>query len=207
MGDFITVEDVESLLQQTIPPEKLDYFNTVVEFVEQAIRNYTGQHLSFVANDNVFVDSQGSSRLFLPQIPIISVANVWQYDQLIDPGHYIADKAAGILHKSNGAWRRGKFVVNVEYSHGYINIPADIKMVAARSAARQYQAGLRSSANDGVLGVASKSLGDYAVSYGSENSADEGQLGVTSAVPLLRSEQQILNKYKNSQFYVFVQQW
>ena len=68
---------------------------------------------------------------------------------------------------------------------------------AARAAARAYQAGLRAAEVEGVPGVASKSLGDYSVSYAGEGGgAGESVLGASAAPILLRSEKELLNRYR-----------
>jgi hypothetical protein len=48
------------------------------------------------------------------------------------------------------------------------------------------------------MGIASLSLGDYAVSYGSEagGGIGEGVMGVSAARVLLLSEKDILNRYR-----------
>ena len=64
-----------------------------------------------------------------------------------------------------------------------------------RAAARAYQAGLRAAEVDGVPGVSSTGLGDYSVAFGGD-SGQEGVLGASAAPILLRSERQMLNRYR-----------
>jgi len=67
-----------------------------------------------------------------------------------------------------------------------------------RSASRVYQAGLRAKEINGVTGVQSTSLGDYSVSFGSEQGGGvgEGVMGASAARGLLLSEKDILDKYR-----------
>jgi len=66
--------------------------------------------------------------------------------------------------------------------------------VCTRAAARAYQAGLRSADADGIPGVASKSLGDFSVSFAGEGA--EGVMGASAARMLLLSEKDILDRYR-----------
>jgi hypothetical protein len=70
--------------------------------------------------------------------------------------------------------------------------------VCVRAASRGYQAGLRAADSEGVLGVASKALGDFSVSYASEagGGAGEGVMGASAARMLLLSEKDMLNRYR-----------
>jgi hypothetical protein len=58
-----------------------------------------------------------------------------------------------------------------------------------------YQAGLRAAETAGVPGVVSKSLGDFAVTFGGE-SVVEGTMGASGARMLLLSEKDLLNRYR-----------
>ena len=89
-------------------------------------------------------------------------------------------------------------IIQIAYSHGYAVIPDDIVAVCVRAASRAYQAGLKSADGEGVPGIASKSLGDFSVSYQSEGGGGmgEGVMGASAARLLLLSEKDILDNYR-----------
>jgi hypothetical protein len=70
--------------------------------------------------------------------------------------------------------------------------------VCTRAAARAYQAGLKAADADGIPGVASKSLGDFSVSFTGEagGGVSEGVMGASASRMLLLSEKDMLDRYR-----------
>ena len=195
---FCTVDDVSELLQIEI--SDLASNQSCVRAIEEAtevIKNYCHQEIERVS-ETITIDCAGGTRIHLPELPVTAVTKV-----VVDGVELTASVdyklgQHGILYRVNGYWPVGIQIVVITYTHGHLVIPDDIVGVCARSAARVYQAGLRAKENDGVIGVASLTLGDYSVSYGSEfaGGISEGVLGVSAARVLLLSEKDILNRYR-----------
>jgi hypothetical protein len=196
---FCEVEDVEALLNLSITDAAdIASCERAITAVTEAIKNYCQQEIELTTDDEITLDCSGGDMLLLPEMPVVSVASVIEDGELLTvTDDYILGQY-GILHRVGQDWLSGVQIITITYTHGFTTIPDDIVDVAARSAARVYQAGLRAKEHDGITGIASLSLGDYSVSYGSEHGGGvgEGVMGVSSARALLLSEKDILNRYR-----------
>ena len=196
MANFATVADVEAFLQVELTSSQLVSVERALTEATAAIRNYTRQHLSLVEDDEIVLRPFGDWRLFLPELPVLSVSLVEQDGATLTADAYIWE-GNGILRRYPTArWCGGNKTVKVVYDHGYAEIPDDIVAVATRAAARAFQAGLRAAETAGTPGIASKSLGDFSVSYATEGSSAEGVMGASAARMLLMSEKELLNRYR-----------
>ena len=195
---FATVQDVEDFLQVEIGSEQESAVERALREATAAIRNYCRQHLSLVTDDTITLDCAGGSRIFLPELPVIAVSNVVENGKTLTAGVDYRLGQHGILHRIGRPWTAGVQVITVTYSHGYSTVPDDIVAVCTRAAARAFQAGLRAAESGAVPGVASKSLGDFSVSYQSDvgGGVGEGVLGASAARFLLMSEKDILDRYR-----------
>lgn len=198
MAQFCVISDLECFLQIDIPAERHDAAIRAIEEASAAIQNYCHQQLSYVADDEITLDCAGGNRLFLPELPVISVKKVIEDGKELTATVDYKLGRFGILYRVGRDWADGVQVISVTYTHGYTALPDDIVSICVRAAARAYQAGLRADEMDGVPGVSSKSLGDFSVAYGSEQSVGAGEavLGASAAPILLRSEKETLNRYR-----------
>ena len=198
MADFATVADVELVLLRPITDaDEIASVEFGLAIVSAAIRNYTNQYIELVEDDAILLDHRGGPIVFLPELPVVEVASV---SLAGTPLVVLTDyklAVGGMLVRQRGyrSWPIGIQDIEVTYTHGYATIPDDIRGVAARAASRLFQAGLRAEETGGVLGIASKSLGDFSVSYTAEGSA-EGSMGASGARVLSLSDKDLLNKYK-----------
>lgn len=200
MANFATVADIAAFLQVEIATEEqIAAANRALTEATAAIRNYTRQYLELVEDEEITLDGHGGMRLFLPQLPVVSVSAVVEDDETLTANEDYKLGQYGILYRLGGyRWPREVQIVAVTYSHGYDPLPDDIVAVATRAAARAYQSGLRASDDEGVLGVSSKSLGDYSVSFAGEQGGGQGEgvMGASAARLLLWSEKDMLNEYR-----------
>lgn len=199
MANFATVQDIEAFLQIEISTaEQIASAQRALAEATAAIRNYCRQYLEKVEDEEITLDSTGGARLFLPELPVIEVSVVIEDGQAlaVDDDYKLGQH--GILHRIGRKWASGVQIVSITYSHGYEPLPDEIIAVATRAAARGYQAGLRAANDDAVVGVQAKSLGDFSVSYGSEQGggSGEGVMGASAARMLLMSEKDTLDKYR-----------
>ena len=198
---FCTKQDLEQFLQIEIVAAKEDSAEAAITAVTAAIQNYCGQVISQVEDDVITLDCAGGTKLFLPELPVSEVSEVIEDDELLTVDDDYKLGQWGILHRIDGNWAAGIQIITVTYTHGYDlydALPDDIIAVCVRAAARAYQAGLRAEEMEGIPGISSKSLGDYAVSFGSEQSVGAGEavLGASAAPLLLRSEKELLARYR-----------
>jgi len=198
MAEFCTIEDVEAFLLLDVELAQIVAVERAIQEASAAIQNYCHQRIEYVANDQITLDCAGGTQVLLPELPVISVSEVIEDGETLVSGTDYKLGQHGILHRIGANWASGVGVLIVTYTHGYATIPDDIAGVCARAAARAFQAGLRAEEVGGIPGVASTSLGDYSVSFGSEQStgANEAMLGASAAPMLLRSEKEILNRYR-----------
>lgn len=201
MANFAEVGDVANFLQLEISTDvQLAACHRALVGATAAIKNYTKQEIERVEDDEITLDVQPHrTRLFLPELPVIEVSAVVEDEDELTVTDDWKLGQHGILHRAGGrCWAAGVQIVTVTYTHGYANIPDDIVDVCTRAAARVYQAGLKAAEAEGVPGVASKSLGDFSVSFAAEGGggAGEGVLGASAARLLLMSEKEILDNYR-----------
>jgi len=199
MTDFAKPSDVEHFLQLEISTSaQLAAAMRAVEEATAAIRNYCRQELELVEDEEITLDSSGGPVLFLPELPVISVSTVIEDGDTLTVDDDYKLGQYGILHRIEANWASGIQIVTVTYSHGYATIPDDIVSVATRAASRAYQAGLKAADAEGIAGIASKSLGDFSVSFTGESGGGvgEGVMGASAARLLLLSEKDILDNYR-----------
>ena len=195
---FCTVEDVEQFLQIEVTEAQADSVERAIEEATSAIQNYCRQTIALVEDDEITLDCAGGTKLFLPELPVVEVSEVVEdLTELVQGTDYKLGQF-GILHRVGRRWSTGVQNIEVIYSHGYETLPDDVIGVATRAAARAYQAGLRAAESEAIPGVASKQLGDYSVSFGSEQSVGAGEavLGASASPVLLRSEKEFLERYR-----------
>lgn len=194
MANFCEYTDIENILQITIGADLLTLANFAITESTAAIQNYTHQTLEKVENDTIIVDGNNSNKLYLPELPVISVSTVKLNGITLEYSTDYKLGQHGILYKLNGTWDSGVQNIEITYSHGYDPIPTEIKSVCARAASRLVQMAIASGEFNGIPIVASTSIGDYSVAY--NNNANNSAMGVSGARILLPSEMSILNRYR-----------
>lgn len=198
---FCSVGDLEDFLQLTIAAgAQTEAATAAIDEATAAIRNYCHQYISLVEDDEFTFDVPARRpQLFLPELPVTEVSEVVEDGETLTVTDDYKLGRNGVLHRVDYFWEEGVQMVTVTYSHGHATIPDDIKKVCARSAARAYQAGLRAADSEGVAGVQGMTLGDYSVTYSSEQSGGASggsMLGASAAPMLLPSEKRMLDKYR-----------
>lgn len=203
--EFCRVKDLADLLRITIDPDDTGALRAIRE-ASAVIQNYTHQTLSLVADDEATFDiGCGQRIIFLPQVPVVSILSVEEDGEALIAGRdedYVL--SGSMLHRVGRCWVEGIQTVTVTYTHGYAldydfeGWPDDIRGVCTRSAARAYQAGLMAAETGGASGASGTTIGDYQVSYGAsaQVSPSGSLLGASAAPVLLRSEKEILDRYK-----------
>jgi len=200
MANFCEMQEVADVLQVAITDadQAASCERAIVE-ATAAIRNYCHQTIELVADDEYTFDVWSPCwKLFLPELPVISVASVVEDEETLTVTDDYKLANHGQLVRVDQRWPVGVQIVTVTYTHGYATIPDDVVAVCARAAARRFQAGLKAADSDGVPGITAKALGDFSVSFTSEagGGMGEGLMGVSGARMLLLSEKDILDRYR-----------
>lgn len=192
--------DLENLIQVQVPAGDRDAALAAIAAASAAIRTYTGQALTFVADDAIVLNGRGYG-LWLPELPVSAVSAVSVGGTALDPAGWAVDPGGKLVRLDAGGasgypwpgrWAWGYRNVAVTYSHGYAELPADLVNVCARLASRQYLGGKRSA----LVGPHARES-DYSTVYqGEERSDSMGAYGPTSAPILTGHEKMILDAYK-----------
>ena len=195
---FCSVVDLEHFLQIEITlAASIDAANRAILDASAAIQNYCRQQIEEVEDEEITLDSAGGTRLFLPELPVTGISEVVEDGEPMVEGDDYQLGQHGILHRVDQDWASGIQIVTVTYTHGYDPVPDDVVAGCTRAAARAYQAGLRAAETEGVPGVTAMGLGDYSVSFGAEAGRSAGGvLGASAAPLLLRSEKELLDRYR-----------
>lgn len=166
--DFIGVGDLAAYLNPRAPRDLSS--DLLAELAVAAacarIRSETGQDLDHVLDDTVTFEGTGSRELLLPQLPVEVVDEV-RIDDEVDLDWALA--SGGILRRvANGVageWPAGS-MVEVDYTHGYVTVPAEIRLLALTLAARAYQQGLARQESTGSSSVTWSVAGSLDLSAG-----------------------------------------
>jgi hypothetical protein len=203
MSDFCTIQDVRDFLQMPITAvAQVAAVGLAITWATEAIKNYCHQVIERVEDEAITLDCDGGVRLFLPELPVVSVAEVVEDGETLVEGDDYKLAAHGVLHRVDQNWASGVQIVEITYTHGYSTIPADVVAVCARAASRAFQAGLRAAEAEGIAGIQGKALGDYSVTFASEHGGGvgEGLMGASGARMLLLSEKDLLNRYRYKRY-------
>lgn len=143
MTAFATIAQLSAYLRFSIDPSD-PFAQLALDAATQAIRKYTNQHLSYVADETVTLDGSGSDTMLLPEVPVTNVSQVIvdvdldtpkilldnshgsmsEYDFVNEAGLLVRRRGQYILYQSNtaamwGMWPERRKSVQVTYSHGY----------------------------------------------------------------------------------------
>lgn len=191
---FCQVSDIAAFLQIEIP----DTDNSAIQAITDAtavIKAYCNQEIVKVVDDVEVFDGGYGYKLYLSQLPVISITSVAVDGVVLADGvDYKANRKKGIIYRLQGQlWPDGVENIEVTYTHGYESVPDVVRVVCMRMASRVYQAGKRSAETGGVPGIAQTTLGDYSVSYEREVGGTDPARGVSAARTLLVSEKELLD--------------
>ena len=179
MGTFIDLEELAAFLSPRAPRDLSGdvLAQVAIEAACGAIRTTTEQELDLVEDDTAsFLCGEGRRELILPQMPVLSIEAV-RLDQ--EPITDWILTGAGILRRTstNGTvpvWIAG--VVEVDYSHGFDPMPAELRLLALTLAGRAYQQGT----------ARQESTGSSSITY-----------SVAASLDLTTGERALLAKYRH----------
>jgi len=150
-----------------------DQAELLLDIASSTIRDETGQQLTLVDDDEITMRGSWTRELWLPQRPVTDVASITIDGALIAGTAYkwtsegrvtwypgLGGRAAfdGPDWQEAGHWGGDSVLVGVVYSHGYEEIPANVKGICLELSKRAIRA-------PGSGEIASESLGAYSVTY------------------------------------------
>jgi hypothetical protein len=113
------------------------------------LRRLTGQNFNS-GETLVNLDGTGTRSLLLPETPVGEVTSVLVNDEEVDADDYLVTDAGSLRRvKWNGqsvsawtyGWPRGQMNIAVTYSHGFDEVPRDLRMLATVIAGRIFEQG------------------------------------------------------------------
>jgi len=157
---FATAEDLATHIGKDLSAKETATASQALDHASEVIRGYTQQTLDLVTNDPLTLYSLGEPKLFIPQLPIVSVASVVENGTTLPTADYYVEKENGLLYKKYGFWYPFTWgdpgTVVITYTHGFATIPQDIKNVCEVLAG-----GMMTN----PVGVSQESLGTYSATY------------------------------------------
>jgi hypothetical protein len=182
---------VADLTLRGIDTSNEDLCEALLGAASAAIREAAGSPISEVTS-TVVLDGVQGSRLALPSGPVTSV------DSVTIDGNAVTDYIVhgGILRRGAG-WAAGchgiaPAPVEVTYTHGYPEVPADIVNLVCMFVA----AGLAEAADGARAGIVGERIDDYSVQYA------QGEQAVASAMEIPERTQRMLRARFGGGVYV-----
>lgn len=114
----------------------------LLDIATSAIQSYTGQHIELVTDEELTLDAPYGEAVFLPELPVTEISDVTLDGTALTTDDYDFI-STGVLYRNNARWwtssLSGRQKIVVTYTHGYEEIPADIKGVCLSLAARMME--------------------------------------------------------------------
>jgi hypothetical protein len=153
------LDDVAALLGRDLDDAEVGMALRLLELASDGVRSHTGQVFDFVADDTVTIEPDLEGHLWLPQRPVTAVTSVTVMGTTLGPTAYGWARDGLLAHSywsGNAQVPWTLYPATVVYSHGYTELPGDVRLATAELVAT-------SMANPS--GIVSESLGVYSVRY------------------------------------------
>lgn len=150
-----------------------------LEQAEALVRAYCGWHIAPSREDTVTIRVLGGERVFLPSMHVTAVDSVSEAGvALTVDTEYTWDTPSGVLRRTYWAYDE---LVEVAFTHGYEDVPADVTAVVQAVAQR---------AVDNPGSLVRSQAGPFSETYSATSS------GQVATLSLLESEKAALAPYK-----------
>jgi hypothetical protein len=188
VANLATVADLEARLGRAFDPAETARAEGLLAGVSARVRSYTGQQFEqATSTDRVRVRN---GRLTLPQRPVTDVSDITDVDGSTVPFTWYAGSTIILgtsgyppIHPIEAAWYgRLREWVDVTYTHGYDDIPADVLEVVCQMVLRAF------GTDPSASGIGQESVEGYSYSFGAA--------GAAGAVGMLNDEKAALDVYR-----------
>lgn len=129
---FTTGAEVASFLDRADDADLVARADVVAELVTALMRSYTRQTITAVADDTAVVEGSALRRLVLGERPVTAVTSVSLDGEVVTDHRWTR---SGALWREGG-WGGPDREVEVTYSHGYSELPADLAGACLTASAR-----------------------------------------------------------------------
>lgn len=131
---FATPEQMEARTQGAIPATR-PFLEEDLKAATQRIRNHCGWHIAESVTEHVVLNGQSGRELFLPTTHLTSLDGATIDGRVIDLVlHPIQWSESGVLWRDHWAW--GYRSIDVQITHGFAEVPADIVSLTLQMTAR-----------------------------------------------------------------------
>lgn len=174
MESFISTSDLGLRMRRDLSDDDAAF--QAVDAACQVCRTVAEQTFNLVEDETIRLDGTGIGTIMVPEGPVLELISVHEDDEelVADDDFSLYDN--GVLARQGGVWSPGRLNIEVTYSHGYEEVPADVSMVALTLAERLFSQGA----------AVFEALGSYQVRYAAQ------------AADLSRSEEAILARYRQA---------
>jgi len=155
-----TVDEFGFFLGVTFTDAQAERAQLLLELATGAIQRFTRQTIELVENDVAVLHGTWSAGLVLPQVPVVSVSALTLDVEGVATADtdWVFDGQRTLWRDAGCSWGGDTQKITVTYSHGWEEIPAEVRAVCLQIAARSYR---------NPAGVSAESVGQYSVTYGS----------------------------------------
>lgn len=171
-----TSEDLRNFLgKEEIDRARADF---ILGAVSDEVRKFSRLTFETHTDEEITLDGSGTTILLLPALPVTDVSSVVVAEEELDEIDDYEWSAKGILRRLGGyVWEQKFRSVTVTYSHGFTEVPEDVRLLVVRVAARGW-------ANP--TSVTNESAAGYSAGYGFDASRNP---------QLTDADRQVLREY------------
>lgn len=101
----------------------------IVDFVNAYIVNYCNISFSATVVTEKKITSENGFELLVPNVPLISVEELRFGTEVVDPSFYLVHNAIAVV-ESLSSFSTARYSFEIDYTHGYVEPPADLMLVA-----------------------------------------------------------------------------
>lgn len=154
----------------------VDYTDASAEFALETasslVIRHTGRTFALETDELLALNGTGTNAMLLPDPPVAEVSLVEEIEHdadatrtTLETTDYIVDTTTGILYRLGGWWCRGIANVGVTYTHGFAEIPLDLRLAVMQIAGRLYAGAASSGTLSSGQSVESRTLGSFSETY------------------------------------------
>jgi hypothetical protein len=126
MTDLATMDDFANALGKPTADPTDQKARSALNLASAIVRAWTSQQFDLVENDVVDCDGTGTYRIQLPQVPVVAVTTIEQFDwygQVVaNPASFLTriDRDSGLIARVDDRWTIGYSNWRFTYAHGFV---------------------------------------------------------------------------------------
>lgn len=131
-GDTFTTLSLVNEYRGKDPTADQSVIDNLVVQVTEAMRRYMGRRLNQEVTVAESHDGSGTDALFVNIKPLVSVSEIRVDDEVVDAGDYVLGLDEGLIFLTSNSFGKGRRNVEIDYTGGYQELPADIVKAATK---------------------------------------------------------------------------